>query len=172
MEIKKINLKVKKKKKKSDNRRSTPEKSRCLYTSLIEKYVEDSIREIQLSCKPEKAASLGKTLGSPNQNDSTCLFSCQKSEKTCLADDEIWMGMHQHNEHFQGSLSIVGLLPELLHQRSAQRTSVAPISLWVPRAEGTGTHSRHPLPQLGSEVGLDAGGRQNVLSSPCAPSTD
>ena len=53
-------------------------KSHCLYTSLIEKYVEDSIREIQLSCKPEEAASLGKKQGSPNQNDSTCLFSCQK----------------------------------------------------------------------------------------------
>lgn len=87
-EIKEINLKVKK----SDNQRSTPEKSRCPYTSLIERYVEDSIREIQLSGKPAKAASLGKKGGSPNQSGSTCLFPCQKSEKTCLSDDEIWTG--------------------------------------------------------------------------------
>lgn len=131
--------------------------------------MEDSIREIQLSCKLEESASLGKKLGSPNQNDSTCLFSCQKSEKTCLGDGEIWTVCINSNENFQGSLSGMGLPPQLLHQRSARknlRGSTKPLDT-IPRTDGLLTSFPHSF-----QARRDGACRQKALSRSHTPSTD
>lgn len=76
--------------------------------------------------------------------------------------------MHQHNETFQGSLSVMGLPPKLLHQRSAQKNVRGSNKL----LDAEGPRHWHPTPDILSpslEVRLDGGWQTKGTHEPSAP---